>query len=97
MRPLTIITGILLGSAFSIALGLSVVMLIFLIIGDENPSVYGEFKPLAVTTAMFTFLTAVSALSFVALLKNHRFWWCGQLAMWLSVFLIGRYFWPTGG
>lgn len=94
MRPLTIITGIVLGSAFSIAFGLSVVKLIFWVIGDKNPQVFAESSSLWQSIALFSLLTVVSALSFVALLKKRRWWWLAQLFLWATVALIGRVFWP---
>ncbi len=89
-------TGIVLGSAFSIAFGLGVVKLIFWVIGDENPAVFAESASLWHAIALFGLLTAVAGASFVALLKSHRLWWLGQLGMWLVVIGIGRFYWPSG-
>lgn len=94
MRPLTVITGIVLGSAFSIAFGLTVVWVIYLIIGTDTPIIADEYGSLGLSIACFSVLTAVAALSFVAGLKRWRYAWIWQGLMWLTVILIGRLFWP---
>ncbi len=95
MRPLTIITGIVLGSAFSIAFGLAVVKFIFWVIGDTSPQVFAESGSLWLSIGLFSLLTAFSALSFVALLRNHPWWPLGQVLLWLNIALIGRTYWPV--
>ncbi|MEL7537484.1 MAG: hypothetical protein AAFZ58_17440 [Pseudomonadota bacterium] len=95
MRPLTVLTGIVLGSAFSIAFGLGVVWLIFVIIGSDQPIVADEVGAIGPIMAMFSLLTAISATSFVAQLRVWRYRWIWQLAMWLGLLGIGWYFWPA--
>ena len=94
MRPLTVITGIVLGSSASIALGLMVVLLIFLILGIDEPRRAAEFHPLLASVSIFLGMTTVAALSFYSLLKNRR--WSGlcQLLMWFGILLVARYYWP---
>ena len=57
MQPLTVITGILLGTSASIAAGLAVVMLLFFILADEHPRLATEFGPLLVSTSIFLIMT----------------------------------------
>jgi uncharacterized membrane protein len=94
MRPLTIITGIVLGSSASITLGLIVVMLIFVLTGLDQPRISDEFEPLASSVAMFAVLTAFSAASFIGEVKAQAWRWYAQAAMWLTVLAIGTYYWP---
>jgi hypothetical protein len=94
MRPLTVITGILLGSSFSIAFSLAAVMCIFLILGDAHPRLSHEIRPLFVSFVIFTAMTAISALSFYALLKDHAARLPAQLFMWLGLIGIGIFYWP---
>jgi uncharacterized membrane protein len=94
MRPLTIITGIVLGSCFSIALGLAVVVIIFLILGVDQPRLAGEFEPLLASLAIFVVMTAISAASFLSLLKSLFWRWPAQVLMWTGLLLTGFYYWP---
>jgi len=94
MRPLTVITGILLGSCLSIAFSLAAVMFVFLILSDDYPRLNHEIRPLSVSFAIFTAMTATTALSFYALLKDHAARWPLQGVMWLALAATGTYFWP---
>jgi len=94
MRPLTIVTGILLGTSASIAISLAAVLLVFVILGDDYPRVRHEFWPLVQSVLIFFGMTAISALSFYTLVINERRWPWAQLLMWLSLAATGWYFWP---
>ena len=95
MKPLTIITGVVLGSAASITLGLAVVILIFVLSGLDQPRIRDEFPPLVSSVALFALLTAVSAASFVALARQKAWRWWAQLTMWALLGAIGVYYWPS--
>ena len=94
MRPLTVITGIVAGSCISIAVSLAAVLLVYLILGDEYPRVMHEFKPLLASMFIFLGMTAISAMSFYALLKNHKTVHFLQLAMWLGLAATAYYYAP---
>lgn len=94
MRPLTVITGIVLGSSFSVALSLAAVLLIFLILGDDYPRLAYEFRGLVASFLIFLIMTAISALCFYAMLKEHKWRHFGQAGMWLGVFAVGYFYWP---
>lgn len=94
MTPLVMITGIVLGSAAAIALGLSVVLLIFFLLGADEPRLTAEIGPLVTSIIVFSGLTAVAAVSFVTGLKGSRGRWAAQAAMWAAVAAVGWYYWP---
>ena len=94
MRPLTVITGIVLGSCVSITVSLGAVLCIFLILGDDYPRLGSEFGALIDSLLMFTALTAISALSFYSLLIRHRWRGVAQALMWMGVAAAGFYYWP---
>jgi hypothetical protein len=94
MHPLTVVTGVLLGSSLSIMLSLSAVMVIYLILGDEYPRLAYEFKALIESTLIFLGLTTISGLSFYSLLKRLRSRWWLQLALWASIGTTSYYYWP---
>ena len=96
MRPLTVISGIILGSSLSITVSLAVVSLIFWILADDYPRLHDEFSPLAASVLLFLGLTLVSAWSFLAMLKNRQKKWLAQVLMWIGIVLVGFYYWPQG-
>lgn len=94
MRPLTVITGVLLGSCLSIAFSLAAVLLVFTIIGNEHPRLSHEFQPLLASLSIFTLMTAIAGASFYALIREHAFRWLAQGLMWLGLVGVGVYYWP---
>jgi hypothetical protein len=94
MRPLTVITGILLGSCLAITVSLGAVLLVFLILGDDYPRVQHEFGSLVASASIFFTMTIISAVSFYALLINHRARLWGQLLLWMGVAATTWYYLP---
>lgn len=94
MRPLTVITGIILGSCLSITLSLGAVLLMFLLLGDEYPRLRAEFSELVTSLLIFLLMTGFSAASFYALLKDHRWRHVSLVVMWLGLAVTGYYYWP---
>ncbi len=94
MRPLTVLTGFVMGSCVSIALSLLLVLITFSLLGDEYPRVRHEFGPLTRSLGIFTAMTAISAGSFYTLVKNHPWRLVAQGLLWIGVFLTGWYYWP---
>ncbi|MBA3563004.1 MAG: hypothetical protein H0W33_03165 [Gammaproteobacteria bacterium] len=94
MTPLAFITGILLGSAASIALGLLVVTFIFLVLAGDHPRLTAELGPLTASMALFVTLTVVCGLSFIGIMQRRRWRWYAQGAMWAGLLFVGYYYWP---
>jgi hypothetical protein len=94
MRPLSVVTLIVLGSSFAITFSLAAVVLVVLLLGSDHPRLANEFEPLLKSLGLFLGMTAVAAASFYSLAKElaARYWLQG--AMWLSLFGIGYYYWP---
>lgn len=85
MRPITVLNGIIMGSCGSIFIGTAVTLVIFLIIGPENPSLKRELGPLTLYVAIFAGLTALSVLAFVGQLLVKPWRWWSQAAMLVAV------------
>jgi len=94
MRPLTVITAILLGSCLAITFSLAAVLLVFLILGDDYPRVQHEFGSLVSSVFIFFGMTIISAGSFYTLLINHpaRYW--AQLFLWTGLAVTTWYYLP---
>jgi ABC-type antimicrobial peptide transport system permease subunit len=71
MRPLTVLTGILLGSCVAITVSLAAVLFVFLVLGEDYPRVQHEFEPLLRSTLIFFGMTIISGASFYSLLVEH--------------------------
>jgi hypothetical protein len=94
MRPLTVITGIVLGSCVSITVSLGAVLFIFLVLGEEYPRLDDEFGALINSLLIFAGMTAISGLSFYSMLIRHEWRRVAQVLMWLGVAATGTYYWP---
>ena len=94
MRPLAVITLIILGSCFAITVSLAAVSVIVLLLGDEYPRLQHEFGASLSSLALFTVMTIISALSFYTLAKNHNARYIAQAAMWGGLTCSVWYFWP---
>jgi uncharacterized membrane protein len=94
MRPLSVVTLIILGSSFAITFSLAAVIFVVLVLGDEYPRLQREFDALFTSLLLFIGMTAVAAASFYTLLRNHaaRYWL--NAAMWLALVGVGYYYWP---
>lgn len=94
MRPLTVITLIILGSCFAITFSLTAVLIVVLILGDEYPRLQSEFDPLLKSMFVFLGMTTISTASFYSLVQTHSLRYWAQAAMWLGLLATGWYFWP---
>jgi hypothetical protein len=95
MRPVTVLLGIVMGTVVSVASGLLLVCLIFWLLRDDYPRLSAEIPALIIATIMFTELSLFAALSFYGSLKSLPWRRFTMLALWLSVLLVGWYFWPA--
>lgn len=95
MRPLGFLTGIVLGSATSIALVLGMVVVIFAFTGNQHAVVGREVPGLLVSAGHFTVLAAAAATAFVGLQRDRPWRWLAQVAMWLALASIGWYYLPA--
>ncbi len=94
MQPLSVLIGIILGSAFSIALGLSVVLLLLSVVGQDSPQVAAEREGLVGSIAIFWSLTVIAAASFIGQLRYLWWRWPVQFLLWAGLAVTGMYYWP---
>jgi hypothetical protein len=96
MRPLGFLTGVVLGSAASIALVLLMVVLTLAVAASRHPTPGEEFPGLLASAALFAVLAAVAGAAFVGLQRERPWRWLAQAAMWLCLAGVTWYFWPAG-
>lgn len=94
MQPLTVLTGIILGSVTSIAFGLAVSALVSVLVGSEAPQLAAELGTLWRHTLVFVGLSAACGLGFLGLVKRSRWRWYAQAVMWIALAVVVRVYWP---
>jgi len=92
MRPLTVVTLIILGSCFAITVSLAAVLVVMLVLGEEYPRLQTEFAAALNSFGLFAVMTAISVVSFYSLLKNHRARYWAQGMLWTGLLLITWYY-----
>lgn len=92
MSPIVVINGILLGTFGSIALGLIVVLGLYLYLGGEYPELKRELPTLAISALLFTLGTLAAATSFIGHLKLRPWRWWGQAGVLAAVGVVTAYY-----
>jgi hypothetical protein len=72
MRPLVVLLGIVMGSTVSIALGLVMTGVVFLLIHDSDSRLAEESRPLMATVLLSVLLAGVAFASFLGELQRRR-------------------------
>jgi hypothetical protein len=94
MGPLGFLTGVVLGSAASIALVLLMVLVIFALSAGAQAALAREYPGLLAAAALFALLAAVSGVAFAGLQRERPWRWFAQAAMWLVLGAIAWHYWP---
>ena len=97
MRPLTVLTGIALGSSAATTFGRGATLVVFLVLAGEVPEFREELPLLALYVALFAGLTALAATSFVGLARNRPWRRWAQGAMWSALAGLAALYWYTRG
>jgi len=100
MRPITVLTAIILGSCVAISVCLLAVWLLLTLVSSDPAfaeRVAAELKLLPQHVAIFLPLTAIAAMTFLSSQKEKPTWWMWQLFMWATIFLIGAYYFSQLG
>jgi hypothetical protein len=96
MRPLGFLTGVILGSAASIALVLVMVAVVFAFTATGRPALGAEYPGLLASAALFGVLAAAAAAAFAGLQRERPWRHAAQALMWLLLAAIAWYYWPAG-
>ena len=94
MGPLGFLTGVVLGSAASIALVLLMVLVIFALSAGVQGALLREYPGLLAAAALFALLAAVSGAAFLGIQRERPWRWFAQAAMWLALAGIAWHYWP---
>jgi hypothetical protein len=94
MRPLSVLLGIVMGSTVSIALGLFLTLVVFLLLPEYSLRLADERKPLLGALALSSALAVVSAGSFYGELRQRRWRVAAQIALALLLAVGTWLYWP---
>jgi len=95
VRPLTVLTGIVLGSAAATTFGLGATCVVFLILAGDLPDYRAELPLLARYLLVFVALTALAGVSFIGLARERPWRMWAQLAMWGALAALAALYWST--
>ncbi len=96
MRPLGFLTGVVLGSAASIALVLLMVVAVFALAPAAAPTLAHEYPGLLTASGLFAALAAAAAAAFIGEQRERPWRYAAQAAMWLLLAAIVWHYWPQG-
>ncbi len=94
MTPLAVLTGIILGSAVTIVIGLAMVIVVFIAMSGEHPALAREYVTLLRSFLLFLTLAFVSGYAFVGVLRQRPWRWLAQAGTWLTIAALAAYYWP---
>jgi FtsH-binding integral membrane protein len=97
LRPLTVLTGIILGSSAATTFGLAATLVVFVVLSGEHPQFRSELPLLAVYLAIFMGLTALAGASFIGLARQRPWWRWAQAALWATLCILATVYWQTRG
>lgn len=87
--------GIVMGSTFSIAIGLAMTWVVFLLLPEHSERLAPEKAPLAQAMGLATIVTALAALSFYGELRGRSWRFLAHLALVLGLALTTWVYWPA--
>jgi hypothetical protein len=96
MRPFTVLIGILLGSAASIAFGLATVLIVFCVLAARHPELTRELPQLVSNLIAFSLLTAASAGSFLGQQKGRPWRGWAHAATFICLLGVILMYWRRG-
>jgi len=85
VRPLTVLTGIVLGSSAATTFGLGATLVVFVVLAEEHPQFRSELPLLAVYFGIFVALTGLAALGFIGLARERPWRRWAQAALWAAL------------
>lgn len=94
MQPFTVILGVILGSLFSIAFSLAVVLLVFWILRNDHPRFDAEMPELFRATLIFGGLALLAGYSFLGTIRGREWRYASLAALWGGLAATGWYYWP---
>jgi len=86
--------ALIFGSSAAISFGLMATSIVFLVLRSEQPQLAHELPILIRSSCGFLALSAVSGSCLYATLKDLRWQWRAQIAMWIGLAVTVYAYWP---
>jgi hypothetical protein len=94
MRPLAVLLGIVMGSTVSLAVGLALTWVVFLLMPQHADRLAAEKAPLLQAILLFTLLSVAAAAAFYAEIRTRR-WRLQAIAAMLALLAVAVWtYWP---
>jgi hypothetical protein len=94
MRPLTVLVGIVMGSAVSLAVGLLLTWIVLLFLPEYSEQLAQERGPLAQAIAIFGLIAAAAATGFYGEIRERRWRLAAHVATVMFLSLAVWTYWP---
>jgi TctA family transporter len=95
VRPLTVLTAIVLGSAVAITFSLSATAVVYLVLQNKHPQFRAELPWLLGYLAAFVLLSAVAGLTLAGQLRERPWRRWAQATMWALLVGFASLYWAT--
>jgi hypothetical protein len=95
VKPLTVLLGIVLGSAVALAVSLAMTGVVFVLLPEYAARLQGEKLPLLKALAWSWSIVAVAGTSFIGELRGRAWRWPAQLLLLLLLAMLAWRFWPA--
>ena len=95
MKPLTVLLGIVLGSATALAVSLAMTGIVFLLLPEYSARLAGEQLPLLKALAWSWSLVAAAGASFVGELQSKAWRRPAQAVLMLIIAVLAWRYWPA--
>jgi hypothetical protein len=95
MRPLAMLLGIVMGSTVSLAVGLALTQVVFLLLPEYSERLAPEQGPLARALALFLLLAACSSAAFYGEVRQRSWRRAAQAGTGLLLALTVWTYWPA--
>ena len=94
MKPLTVLIGIVMGSAVSLAVGLLMTFIVVLLIPEHADRLAAEKAPLVEAILLFTLLSAAAGTSFYGELRTRTWRFSAHAGMLAMLGVAFWMYWP---
>jgi hypothetical protein len=95
VKPLTVLLGIVLGSAVALAVSLAMTGVVFMLLPEYSARLQGEQQPLLLALAWSWSLALIAGASFIGELRGRAWRRPAQVLLLLLLVVLAWRYWPA--